>query len=313
MTQQTKDKPKSPPPKEAFTVTDFEASNDTLKLFKTKGFFKKTPVLLMQIPIDEISRVESYRNELSVTWNGATNVFFKKNSSESFSQLRDKIRAIIDEHQEALQKKQISESKETDLITIINGVVPFVDVCFDVLMLLHPKRANWSLINQRCAFLPQNLTLTTQTLPPLTLDLSGFSQAVTTQQPEAVSKQAYSLLKTIHTYFINLIPDDEAFDGQLNFHRSVVLIDSYLALNDVFLGKTVGDKDNQKEKAFVETSLTALSYETGFKMNLEELNTAFARFDAQTDREGTIENTRCIFKQQLRQLTPKPPVNPAVF
>jgi hypothetical protein len=182
-------------------------------------------------------------------------------------------------------------------------------VCFDVLMLLHQKRANWPLINQRYASLPHNPTLATQSLPPLTLDLSGFSQAVTTQQPEAVSKEAYSLLKTIHTYFFNLKPEDEASDGHLDFHSSFVLIDSYFALNDVFLGKTVGDKD-KKEEAFIETSLKSLLDATGFKVNLEELNAAFALFDGETDRESAIEDTRWIFKEQLCQLTPKPPRKP---
>ena len=90
--------------KKVIAVSRFEILNGVLKFFNAKGLVRKKIAVVRSIPVNEISAIESYRDELSITWNGVTNIFFKKNSFESFSDLRDKIRAMIDESQIALQR-----------------------------------------------------------------------------------------------------------------------------------------------------------------------------------------------------------------
>jgi hypothetical protein len=305
LVNQIKENPESLLPRRVFAVSDFVVSNGVLKFFNVKGLLRKKIVVVREIPINEISHVESYWNELSITWNGVTNIFFKKNSFESFSDLRGKIRALLEENQTAIQKRQNADVRRTELVALISGVAPVVDICFDVLMLLHEKRAGWPKINQISVNMLQDLTLTGQTLPPLSLDFSSFSHAIATKKPEVVSTEAYSLLWAIHDYFFGLKPDDNEDDGHPDFHIAIAMIDSYYALNDIFLGKIVKDKDNEIENRFLEESLKGLAEETIFRVNTEALKAGFARFDVESNKDSLVADTRTIFKSQLSQLATK--------
>jgi hypothetical protein len=296
-----KDNSESLFPRRVFAISDFELSNGVLKFFNPHGLFKKKIAVVREIPVSEIDSVESYWNELSITWNGVTNIFFKKNSFESFSDLRDKIRALLEENQTAKQKQQNTDLRQTELVALINGVAPVIDICFDVLMLLHEKRADWPKINQISVNMLQDLTLTGQTLPPLSLDFSSFSNAVATKKPEVVSTEAYSLLWAIHDYFFGLKPNDNQANGYPDFHIAIATIDSYYALNDIFLGKIVKDKDHEMENRFLEDSLKGLGEATGFRVDVEALKAGFARFDVEGNKDSLVADTRTIFKAQLSQ------------
>jgi hypothetical protein len=302
---QSRDNPETLFPRRVFTVSDFELSNGVLKFFNLQGLFKKKVVVVREIPVSEIGNVESYWNELSVTWNGVTNIFFKKNSFESLSDLRDKIQSLIEENQTDLRKRQNADLRQTELVVLINGVAPVIDICFDVLMLLHGKRPDWPKINQISVNMLQDLTLTGQTLPLLSLDFSSFSRAVATQLPEVVSTEAYSLLWAIHDYFWNLPQGDKA-DEPLDFKPVLTVIDSYYAINDIFLGKVVGDQDNKKETQFLESSLIGLSEIFCLKVDIEVLKDNFSKFDLANDKAEVVSNTRRIFKEKLVNLVVKP-------
>lgn len=306
LTVQSEENKKSPDPKKIFAISSFELSNGFLQFYDLKGMIKKKSTLVMKIPVEEIDSIESFPNELSVTWNGVTNIFFKKNSSECFSDLRDKIRALLEENQVALQKRQNTDLRQSELLALFKGVVPVIDVCFDVLMLLHEKRPDWPKINQISVNMLHDLPLTWKTLPALSLDFSSFSHAAVTKKPEVVSTEAYSLLWAIHDYFFSLNHQDNAVDAHLDFRNAIVLVDSYFALNDVFLGEVVGDKDNKEEHLFLEESLKVLAEATSFKVDVEALEAGFARFGVEGKNGSAIVDTRAIFKAQLIQLAAKP-------
>ena len=288
-------------------MSNFEISNGVLKFFNAKGLIRKKIAEVRSIPVNEISAVESYRDELSITWNGVTNIFFKKNSFECFTDLRDKIRAMMDENQIALQRNSRATSRQNELLAMISGMLSIVDVCFDTLMFLHEKRVNWSLINQLCTGLPQNLSLNMETLPPLSLDLSRLNRATKIELPEEVTKEAYALLRIIREYFCSLKPaiENEIVVDHLDVDSSISLIDSYLALNDIFLGKTVGDNNNKEERDFLEGLLTGLSVGMVFKVNIEELKVAIDSFDLENNRTSAVNHSREIFKEKIYQLVAK--------
>ena len=51
-------------------VTKFEFAANTVKFFVAKGFRKKRWVVVKEIPVYEITGIEHFGNELSVTWKG---------------------------------------------------------------------------------------------------------------------------------------------------------------------------------------------------------------------------------------------------
>ena len=77
-------------------------------------------------------------------------------------------------------------------------------------------------------------------------------------------------------------------------------------LNDLLLGKVVGDKENNEEISQLESVLQNLAAETNFKVNIDELKSTINKIDVDSKRESIIERSREIFKQQLKQqLKPK--------
>lgn len=80
--------------KRLIVVTKYELYNNTVKFFDAGGLLKSRLVLIKQIPINEISSIESLGNELSLTWNGVTYLFFMKYDARSVTELREKIRSM---------------------------------------------------------------------------------------------------------------------------------------------------------------------------------------------------------------------------
>jgi hypothetical protein len=293
---ENKDNSKTLFPRRVFAVSDFEFSNGTLKFFNTQGLIRRKIVLVRAIPVSEISSVESYWNELSITWNNVTNIFFKKNSYESFTDLRDQIRVMLEEYRIALQQKESVANKEKEIIAIIKSILPVVDMCFNFLMGLHDTKIDWKHAAESCNGIGQNLQLTSRTLPTLTLDFVKISTAVAIQSQQEMANESLNLLKSIYHYFICLAQDDEI----ANIHPNWVnpIIDSYYTLNDIFLGKIVGDKENLAGNNFLIDTLTNIDMK-GFKINMEELKVRIDRFDVEADKQSAVKNARDLFKSQL--------------
>jgi len=76
-------------------VTKYELYNNTIKFFDVGGRFKNRLILIKQIPINEITTIESRGNELSITWKGITYLFFMKYDSKAVEELREKIRGML--------------------------------------------------------------------------------------------------------------------------------------------------------------------------------------------------------------------------
>jgi len=302
LTEKNNDNPEKLLPRRVFKVSDFEISNGILKFFNSKGLIRKKTVIVSEIPISEIGNVESYRNELSVTWNGVNNIFFKKNSFKSFTELRDKLRSMLEESKISLEKNAKLGQRKIELSTTIKAIVPVVDTCFDILMSLNLKIPNWKHIAQLCSNLDQNLTINNKELPSLTLDFSKISPAVELQETQNVANEVRIPLKSIHEYFGELKVKDDLADMHPNLQETATLVDSYYTLNDIFFGKVVGDKDNKQEYQHLEDSLLYLSEATNFKVNVDKIRVSIDRFDVEDDKDTVVGDTREIFTAQLSQL-----------
>ena len=143
-------------------------------------------------------------------------------------------------------------------------------------------------------------------MPPLNLDFSKISSAIKSQLPKETSNEVYSILKTAYGYFNDLNLDDDPKENHPNFHDAKAVILAYFMLNDLLLGKAVGDKENKEEISQLESVLQNLAAETNFKVNIEELKSTINKIDVDSNKASVIERSREIFKQQLKQqLKPK--------
>lgn len=75
-------------------VTEYQLSDDAISFFDIEGLVKKRLVLIKQIPFKEITHVENFGNELSITSNGVSDIFYMKYDSQSVTELREKIRSM---------------------------------------------------------------------------------------------------------------------------------------------------------------------------------------------------------------------------
>jgi hypothetical protein len=293
---QPKPKPKGIP------VTRVEVVDNAVKFFVAKGFRKKRWVAIKEIPVYEITSVENFGNELSVTWKGVTDTFFMKEKAESLGKLRDEVNGILEEHQKSLENNEKATLRRNELLGVINASIGIIDLSFDVLFGLQAKRINWQQVEDHSNGFGENLSFTGQTMPPLNLDFSNVSSAIKRQVPKETSKEAYNILKTIYGYFNGLSIDDDLKDYRPNLQNAKALILAYYTLNDLLLGRVVGDKENKKENSQLETVLQNLANETNFKVNIDELKGSIDKMGLEADRESVIEDSRGIFKEQLKQL-----------
>lgn len=122
-----------------------------------------------------------------------------------------------------------------------------------------------------------------------------------TQIPKEASNEAFNILKTVYGYFDGLSVDDEFKENHPNFQDAKAMISAYFMLNDLLLGKVVGDKENEEEISQLESALKNLAAETNFTVNIDKLEDTMNKVYVNINNEIAIERSREIFKQQLRQ------------
>ncbi len=299
--QPSQEKAKKPKPKST-RAEKYEVSNYVLKFFVEKGLFKKRWVLIKEIPISEITLFENLGKELLVTWKGVTESFVIKNKGSSFSGLREQIQSLREEQQKNLEATVKANERKHSLAELIDASVCIVDLSFDMLMGLQVKPVNWANLEMYANSLTEKTCFTQQTLALLNLDFSKVTDAIKRQMPEEASKETFNVLNSIYRYFDSLkVEEDlEAFHPNIKDTKAAIL--ACYTLNDLFLGKIVGEKDNQKEIQALEITLQTLSKDTNFKVTYQDLKTNLDRMESDAEIEGIIESSREILKEQLRNI-----------
>ena len=291
-----KPKPKGIP------VTKAEITNYTVNFSVAKGLLKKRLVTVKEIPVAEITAVEGLHNELTVTWKGAADSFVLQKKGESFGKLRDQIQGLIDEQQKTRENNAKAALRRSDLAQVIEGSMGVVDLSFDMLMALQVKKVNWEGLEAYVNDLGQNFAFAGQTMAPFSLDFSKVSEAIKNQVPEKVSQETFNLLQSIYGYFDELNLEEDLQTAHPNFSDAKAVISAYYTLNDLLLGKIVGEKNNKKESQVLEVALQNLANETNFKVNFEDLLDSFTKMGSDFDVESVIWDSREIFKEQLKNI-----------
>ncbi len=284
-------------------VAKVEIADNTVKFFVAKGRTKKRWVIVKEIPVLEIEHIESSDNQLTVTWKGVADSFYSKDKTGSFTALVEQVNGILEE-QRANQQKTAEENEKnsqrrTELEAVVNKLILIVDSSFDVLIGLQDKRIGWQQIEVFANGLSENLNFTGQSIPPLTLEYSKIGSAVKAQVPRDASKEAYDILKAAFGYFDGLKPEEDIKENPLNFQTTKTLISAYFMLNDLLLGRFVGDKNNSREIGELEAALQSLA-EVNFKVDVEALKGSIG---VEGEKQTVIDESRAVFKEQLKKLS----------
>ncbi len=222
--------------------------------------------------------------------------------AESVDKLRDEVSSILEEQRKSLENNEKVAQRRNELLGVINASIGIIDLSFDVLIGLQEKRINWQQLEGYSNGFGENLIFTGQTMAPLSLDFLKVSSAIKRQIPKETAKEVYNILKAVYEYFSSLSLDDDVKESVPNFQNANAVILAYFALNDLLLGKVVGDKENKKENSRLETVLQNLDNEINFKVNINELKGSIDKRGLESDKESVIEVSRGIFKEKLRQL-----------
>ncbi len=300
-TAQEKSKETQPKSK-ATEVEKYEVTPETLKFFVKKGWLKKRFVVIKEIPVYEISGIESLGNELSVTWKVTTDWFVLKKKSASFNELRKEIQNLLDKNQKKLEAQAKVTKRKNDLTTLLNFSVGIVNSSFDMLMDLQRKPVNWSKLDIYASSLIEKTGFSGQTLAPLTLDFSKAAEAVESQMPEKASIEIFCILKTIYAFFEELRLEEDIEQAHPNFKEAKAAILACFTLNDIWLGKLVGEKESQQESQVFQAALQSISNNSSFKMNFEALKADFDKMDEDAELERAVEDSRAVFLELIRNM-----------
>ncbi len=284
-----------------FAISEYELSGDKLKFFNAKGFLKKQRVLIKEIPVYEITSIESYWNELSVTWNGVTNLFFLKNSLDSFSPLRDQIQGMLDQRRKMVENQGKTDRRTADFRSMMNASMSVVDLSFDILMGLNEKMVDWERLEGYSAILEEGLNVTFYILSPLMADFSKISSAINNRTPKEISQEVYEVLKFIFGYFDTVKVVDNQREVHPNFEDIKAVIMAYYTLNDLLLGKVVGEKDNKEESLSLEVFLKRTADEKNCEGLFEELKEVMTKPIDEKDADIVV-NARAIFREIIMTL-----------
>jgi hypothetical protein len=280
----------------SLTISKYEVSDNEIKFFDARGFPKKRWVLIKEVPIQEISGIESFGNELKITWNEEVYTFVSKKNSESVTLLFDQIQNLLKDRKKTIENNEKSYLRKNDL----RKVMDTIDLSFDILMGLNEKAIDWIHLEDNTAGLLDSWK--NYEGAPLNLDFANVSSAIKRRNVEETSREAYGILKSVYEYFDGLKPLDYLKDDSVNVPIAKNLILTYYMLNDVLFGKVVGEEDNEKEILALEGVLLDLAIGSNVKFNIEELKSGIIRLGAKVDCDRVFNDIRVSFKEKLSLL-----------
>jgi hypothetical protein len=196
-----------------------------------------------------------------------------------------------------------STSRRIELLRIITDSMRIVDLLFNILIGLQKKRVNWQQLEDYCKDFEENYSFVGTSMPSVNLSFKKISESLRNKISKETSEEAFLLLKDIYNYFDTLNLEVDIKDGVPNFLSAKAIILSYFTLNDLLLGKVVGEKVNRKETHQLEKVLQTLNNNTDFKVDIYGLKTIIDRLIPEPEMENVIDTSREIFRQQLNHLS----------
>jgi hypothetical protein len=136
------------------------------------------------------------------------------------------------------------------------------------------------------------------------LDFKKLSLATKRHLPVEVSKETYSILKSLNEYFNESASSKNELPEQThpNYNDAKTTVIAYYTLNDIILGIIVGDEQIGKETNELVKLMAKLSEETNLKMDIDAIKDWANKLRVEEGKESVIEESRAVFLQQLKEL-----------
>jgi hypothetical protein len=279
-----------------------EFTDNTIKFRMEKGRLKKRKEIAREIPIVDIENIERVGNEFSITWKGVTETFVTE-KAELVGTIYEKVTEALKEKRKMLEDKEAAKQKRNELTKILSVAIEIVDSLFDVLRSLQ-GRVDWNRVEGYLKRSEENVrSLAGQKIGTINLEFTKLSLAIKERLPEEISKEAYSILRSLYEYFSGLTSKNQFLEQiHPNYHDAKTTILAYYTLNDIILGTIVGDEEIGKESNELVTMLDDLSKGTDLKINVEAIKDIINKLGMEKGEESVIEESRAVFRQQLKEL-----------
>ena len=274
-----------------------EFVDNTIKFRSEKGYFRNRKAVIRNISVTAVESIKQVGQELTVTWNGATDVFVIEESALA-EKISAKANECLDEQRRILQNEELVQSEVAKTLGV---AMEIVDSLFDVLRSLQ-KRIDWKQLEGHTKHAQETgQKLVNQVIESPNLDFSKLLLAVEENLPKGTSKETYGLLKTLYEYFIVLASKNQLSEEiHPNFKEAKTTILAYYTLNDIILSITVGEEDNQKEITQLVALLESLPNAADLKINISELEAVVNKLGSEKEKKDFIKESRMVFKQLVR-------------
>jgi hypothetical protein len=279
-----------------------ELIDNTIKFHIEKGYFKKRKEIAREIPMTDIESINRVGNEFSITWKGVTDIFVIE-ETELVGTIYERITEALKEQRKMLEDKEAAKQKRNELAKTLSVAMEIVDSLFDVLRSLH-GRVDWNRVEGYLKRSEENVrSFTGQKIDTINLDFTKLSLAIKEHLPEEISKETYSILRSLYEYFSGLTSKNEFLEQiHPNYHDAKTTILAHYTLNDIILGTIVGDEEIGKESNELVMMLDDLSKGTDLKINIDAIKDIINKLGMEKGKESVIEESRAVFRQQLKEL-----------
>ena len=276
--------------------------NTTIRFYIEKGLFKKRKKIAREIPITDIENIEQVGNEFRIKWKGVTDIFAME-KAELVGTINERVTEALKEQRKMLEDKEAAKQKRNELTKILSVAIEIVDSLFDVLRSLQ-GRVDWNRVEGYLKRSEENVrSLAGQKIGTINLEFTKLSLAIKERLPEEISKESYSILRSLYEYFSGLTSKNEFLEQiHPNYHDAKTTILLYYTLNDIILGTIVGDEEIGKESNELVMMLGDLSKGTDLKINVEAIKDIINKLGMKKGEESVIEESRAVFRQQLKEL-----------
>jgi hypothetical protein len=281
-----------------------ELVGNTIRFQTEKGYLRKRKEIAREIPVTDVESIKRVGSEFSVTWKGITDIFVIE-ETDLVGTINERITETQEKQRRMLQDKEAAKQERNELAKILSVAIEITGSLFDVLRSLHGQ-VDWNRVESYSKRSEEKWKgLHEQKDWAIDLDFTKLLLAVKAHHPKEASKETYSILRTLYEYFRGLTSKNEFLDEiHPNCHDAKTTILAYYTLNDVILGTIVGDEEIGRESNEIVTMLDELSKRTDLKINVEALKGVINKLGIKKGNEGVIEETRMVFRQQLKAIMP---------
>jgi hypothetical protein len=278
-----------------------ELVDNTIKFHVEKGYPKKRKEIAREIPITDIESVKQIGSEFSVTWKGVTDTFVVEQTELTATWCKRINEALAERRM--LQNKEAARQKWNETTKMLGTAMKVVDSLSDVLRSLQGL-VDWNRVESYSTRSEEYVrNFNSQKIGAIDLDFTKLSLAIKEHLAEDTSKEAYSILRSLYEHFSGLASKNE-FPEQIrpNYQDAKTTITAYYTLNDIILGKIVGDQEIGKESDELVKMLDDLSKRADLKIKVDAMKETINKLGTEKGEESLIEKGRAVFTQQLKEL-----------